>query len=239
MGSGVSWPASPTRHCLQALSGFRCPEWPKLFPPLWRGCYSENNSLSVLKSPLLPAHLMSSIRDRLAYSGIRNITDKCKKCACLNLSRERFSEILLFFWCSLCPRDGWEARSETGQSWLRNFSRKELHWDSQLQLLKPRCLLWHLRWAPWPATPYPKKSTKRRSCILGSNCRQFECSQRHPAPAPFLWDLDLAPRWKDICVGSSMKRCCLLARQELAEIKACKSKKENIHRICIGSIPIR
>lgn len=136
-GSDVSWPALSTRHCLQVLSGLRCLEGPELTPPLWRGCYSENNSLSFLKSPLLPAHLMNGIRHRLAYSEVRNITGKYKESVCLSLRRERFSEILLFFWCSLCPGDGWEARSVSGQSRLRDFSRKEKHPWAALRLSAP------------------------------------------------------------------------------------------------------
>lgn len=84
-----------SRHCLQVLSGLRCPEGPKPHTALWRVCYNDKNSLSVLKSPLLAAHWVSHIRDRLAYSGIRNITDKYKEGVCLSLSKGRFSEILL------------------------------------------------------------------------------------------------------------------------------------------------
>lgn len=91
------------------------------------------------------------------------------------------------FWCSLCPGDTWEARgSELGQSWLRIFSGEEKRPRAALRL--SGCS------TPDAVAPEvinlarevrPKKSTERRSCILGRNCRQFECSQCHPAPAPF------------------------------------------------------
>lgn len=104
----------PTRHCLQILRGFKCPVGPELSPPLWRGCYSKNHSLSVLKSHLLPVHPISSIKDWLAYSGIRNITDKYKECVCLSLSRERFSENLMFISGVLCAQ-GMVGKPEMSQ----------------------------------------------------------------------------------------------------------------------------
>lgn len=172
---------------------------------------------------------MNGIRHRLAHSGVRNITGKYKESLCLSLRRERFSEILLFFWCYLCPGDDWEARSVSGQCRLRDFSRKEKHPWAALRLSAPVA-------QPHMLVVAPKVSSQARAARLKKSRekelhlrQQLQAVWMQPASSSscsFLWDLDLAPRWKDICVGCSMKWCHLLARQELAEIKTCKSKKK-------------